>query len=160
MKHTALIACLLTMGLAFPCCTRQQEQLHVLHMANPEYPLTALENNVQGTVSVGILIGADGRVMVAKAQLSANPMLADAAEKNVRQWEFGPFPPKATFPIRHIITYVFTLKGPPLSVGVVPTVRTHLPDEVEIESRPFKNDLDYLQPVSPLKGAKPPRKAK
>jgi len=160
MKRVALIACLLTMGFSVASCTRQQEQLHVLHMANPEYPRDALANNVQGTVHVDILIGADGKVMAAKALFSAYPMLAEAAEKNVRQWEFGPFPPEVTFPIRHIITYVFTLKGPALSVGVIPTVRTHLPDEVEIESRPFKNDLDHLQPVSPLESAKRPRKAK
>jgi len=127
----------------------------VLHMANPEYPPQALVANMQGTVSVGILIGADGKVMVAKAGCSAYPVLAEAAEKNVRQWEFGPFPPEATFPIHHIVTYVFTLKGPPLSVGVVPTIRTHLPDEVDIESRLFKNDLDFLQPISPAESPKP-----
>jgi TonB family protein len=148
------------MGSSVACCTRQQEQLHVLHIANPEYPTAALVNNFQGTVHVDILIGADGKVMAARALTTAYPTLAEAAEKNVRQWEFGPFPPEATFPIRHIITYVFTLKGPALSVRYLPTVRTHLPDEVEIESRPFKDDLGYWKLVSPAEGAKPPRKAK
>jgi TonB family protein len=129
-------------------------------MANPDYPPRAQVNNIQGTVHVEVLIGADGKVMLAKAISSADPVLAEAAEKNVRQWEFGPFPPEATFPIRHIVTYTFTLKGPPLFVAVLPTVRTHLPDEVEIESRLFENDLDYLQPASPPEGAKRPRKVK
>lgn len=160
VKNVVFIACLLTMGFSAACCTRQEEQLHVLHMANPEYPPYALVNNIQGTVHVEILIGADGKVAGAKALFTPYPVLGEAAEKNVRQWEFGPFPPEATFPIRHIITYVFTLKGPPLSVGVVPTVRTHLPDEVDIESRLFENDFGALEPVSPPKGAKRPRGAK
>ena len=160
MKRIVLIACLLAMGLSVACCTRQEGQLHVLRIANPEYPPAALVHNIQGTVSVGILIGADGKVMQATAGLGADPFLAEAAERNVRQWEFGPFPAEATFPIRHIITYVFTLKGPARYTVEVPIIRTHLPDEVEIETRLHKNDLDYLQPVGPPQGAKRPRKAK
>ena len=160
LKFMVFIACLLTLGFSFACSARQEQQLHVLHMANPEYPTMAEFNNVQGTVHVSILIGADGKVMVANALFNPYPVPAEAAEKNVREWEFGPLPPDATFPIHHIITYVYTLKGPPRSTGVIPTVRTHLPDEVEIESRPLYNDFGGPMPTSPPKGTKPPRSTK
>jgi len=128
-------------------------------MANPEYPLRAMVNNIQGRVEVQVQIGADGKVIFAKAT-GPHPILEEAAENNVRQWEFGPFPPEARFPIYHIVIYDFELKGPPLSVIQMPTiVRTHLPDRVEIESRLFKDDYG-LEPIPAPKGAKQPRGTK
>jgi TonB family protein len=156
--YTARILCLLAVGLSLGCCRQKAGELHVLHMANPEYPERAIVNNIQGRVDVQVQIGADGRVTFAKA-VGAHPLLAEAAEKNVRTWEFGPFPPVARFPIYDIITYDFKLKGPPLSVIQMPTVvHTYLPNRVEIESRLFKDDL--AEPISPAQSTNSPRHAR
>ena len=155
MKYRACSLCLVMVGLSVACCRQQTDELHVLHIANPEYPSRAIDNNIQGRVDVQVQIGADGKVIFAKA-IGPHPILEEAAENNVRQWEFGPFPAEARFPIYHIVTYDFELKGPPLSVIQMPTVvRTHLPDRVEIESRLFKDDYG-LERINPPKGAKPP----
>jgi len=103
--------------------------------------LDAHSRNIQGTVYVHIQIGADGRVLVARGQ-GTHPYLVKAAEDNVRQWVFGPFPPRGEYPIYHTVTYVYKLEGKPAAVFFYPpVVRTALPDRVEIQTRPFFDDL-------------------
>lgn len=146
--------CLLMAGLSV-ACSQPQSELHVLRMANPEYPLRAIANNIQGRVDVQVQIGAGGKVIFAKA-IGASPLLEEAAENNVRQWEFGPFPPDCEFPIYHTVTYIFKLESPPLSgVPSQTVVHTYLPDRVELRARLFKDDLG-VQPVEPTPGPKAP----
>jgi TonB family protein len=123
-------------------------------MVNPEYPLRAIANNIQGRVDVQIEIGAGGKVIFAKA-IGASPLLEEAAENNVRQWEFGPFPPDCEFPIYHSITYVFMLERLPPSVWAPSpvVVHTYLPDRVEIKSWLVTDDSGF-------KRAEPPKDAK
>lgn len=120
--------------------TCRGQPLQVQRIANPDYPIQAHTRNIQGTVRVDIEIGPDGRVLSAKAS-GAHGILVDAAEKNVRQWVFGPFPPVGEFPIYHTVTYVFRLEGKPAFVAYPPLILTHLPDRVEIRTRPFESDL-------------------
>ena len=133
--------CLLMVGLSVACCRQETGALHVLRMANPEYPSSAIDNHIQGRVDVQVQIGADGKVMFAKA-MGAHPLLEEAAEKNVRQWEFGPFPPNAEFPIYHTVTYVFKMEAPPPSGVPSPVVvHTYLPNRVEIKTWLYRDDL-------------------
>jgi TonB family protein len=114
----------------------------VRELVNPDYPLAALNANIQGTVRVNLLIGADGKVLAASAD-GAHPLLVQEAENNARRWVYGPFPPVAEFPIYHTVTYVFKLEGEPLNVWP-PVVRTSLPDRIEIRAHPASPD--YFPP--------------
>jgi hypothetical protein len=115
------------------------QQIRVKQIANPEYPRQARFLNIQGTVEVTVAIGPDGKVLYATGS-GANAALVEAAEQNAAQWVFGPFPAVAEFPLRHAITYVYTLEGHPVFIGTRPTVRTHLPDRIEIIAIPMKSD--------------------
>lgn len=117
----------------------QKQQLHVRDIVAPDYPRDANVANIQGTVTVNILIDPDGRVIQARGS-GAHPILVEAAEKNVSQWVFGPFPPVAEFPVNHTVTYIYKLEGPPAHVLVFPTIRTYLPDRIELRARRFESD--------------------
>ncbi len=131
----AFAACLL---LCLVAC--QDYRLHVRELVTPEYPREARVRNIQGTVKVDVLIGPDGKVIVADGS-GAHPILVEAATRNVRQWVFGPFPPVCEFPINHTVTFVYKLEGPPASVVLGPMIRTYLPDRIELQSRTFESDL-------------------
>src|SRR5579859_2592035 len=105
--------------------------VHVEHIKPPEYPLRARFENAQGTVTVRIGIAADGTVIFATGS-GAPDVLVQAAEENVKQWTFGPFPRVSVFPVEHTIEYVYKLEGKPQIAGYEPTVRTFLPDKIEI----------------------------
>jgi len=123
----------------------QEKELAVERMAMPEYPVEARSANIQGRVIVSILIGPDGKVLFAKAR-SGHPVLQKAAEENVRQWVFGPFPPVGEFPIEHAVTYEFKIDGKPAYVVYAPLILTFLPDRVEIIGRPVESDYPESVP--------------
>lgn len=124
----------------------QNHRLQVRELVAPVYPHDAQVSNIGGTVTVTVIIGVDGRVVEAHGS-GAHPMLVEAAEKNARQWVFGPFPPVDQFPIYHNITYVYRLEGPPAYVRLLPVTKTHLPDRIELVTRPFQSD--YPAPTGP-----------
>lgn len=92
-----------------------------------------------------VSIGVDGKVISAMGS-GAHRILIEAAEENVRQWVFGPFPAVAEFPLSHKITYVYKLEGKPSTVAVPPRIKTFLPDRVEIITTPLHSD--YPPPES------------
>ncbi len=111
----------------------------------PDYPVTARMKNIQGTVEIGIEIAMDGTVLWAHGS-GSSPILVEAAEKNAREWRWGPFPPVMEFPTYREVSYTYRLEGNPQSVVVEPpTVRTHLPDRIEVIAVPFKSDLDEIE---------------
>lgn len=57
----------------------------------PQYPMPAKTGGEQGTVLLGITIGADGKVHDAELLASPSPSLAAAAMDAVKQWEFKPY---------------------------------------------------------------------
>jgi TonB family protein len=124
LRSLGLVLLLMLMG-----CGRCD--LHVRQIAQPDYPLPARFDNIQGTVEVQVTILADGKVTFAKGS-GAHPILIEAAEQNARQWMFGPFPKVSRFPLYHTIKYEYKLEGVPVGVGSPPTVTTHLPDRVEV----------------------------
>ena len=76
---------------------------------------------------------------------------------NARQWTFGPLPEVATYPdCRTMVKYVYRLEGQPMSVIITnATIRTKLPNQIEIVARPFASD--YPSPVKEgSTGAWPP----
>ena len=56
----------------------------------PTYPPLALQNNVQGTVVLHVLIGKDGTVQNVRL-LSGPPLLASAVMDAVRNWRYKPY---------------------------------------------------------------------
>jgi protein TonB len=61
----------------------------VIHRVDPVYPQLARNMRIAGVVKVHVMIGANGRVIAAKAT-AGNAILADAAEKAIRQWIYRP----------------------------------------------------------------------
>lgn len=120
----------------------QDNKLHVLHVVEPEYPVNARLQNLQGTVVVNLHIGVDGRVRYAKGK-GAPDILVQAAEENARQWTFGPFPAVAVFPMDHTLEYVYKLEGKPMIVAPNAVIKTFLPDRVEISATPLVSDYPH-----------------
>ncbi len=122
------------------CCGCRRPDLRVAHMVQPDYPLAARIKNLQGTVELGITIEIDGKVSGALGS-GADPILVEAAEKNARQWIWGPFPSRFQFPYYQEIQYVYELQGNPKAVVIVPPmVNTDLPDRIEIIATRFYDD--------------------
>jgi hypothetical protein len=143
----------LFVGLLVFCSTCQRHELKVEQIVQPEYPVPARSGNIQGTVQIGVQIGIDGRVLWAHGS-GANPYLVEAAEKNARQWIWGPFPAKFEFPYYHEMLYVYRLEGKALAVAPgPPTVKTYLPDRIEIISTPYYSDFGAV-PSDSLPGTK------
>jgi TonB family protein len=63
--------------------------LKLIHSPTAPYPEEALRKNVEGKVTLGIVVDATGRVSDAKV-LSGPPELVEAALESVKQWEFEP----------------------------------------------------------------------
>lgn len=132
---------LLFLSLVSGC---RQEKLHVLQITNPDYPTPARYENLQGTVEIHVNIGPDGRVTYAEGS-GAPDILVKAAEENARSWIFGPFPPVFEFPAHHNIQYVYKLDGNKTVIAFRPTVRTFLPDRIEISATPLVSDYPPLE---------------
>jgi TonB family protein len=135
------------------CCGCRRPNLKVQHMVQPEYPVPARIKNIQGTVELGITIDMDGKVSDVFGS-GADPVLIEAAEKNARQWTWGPFPPRFHFPYYQEIKYVYELRGNPKAVVVVPPmVNTDLPDRIEITATRYYED-NSLAPLSAPPGTR------
>ncbi len=141
---------LVALTMLFGCCT-PKDQFTIKRLVEPDYPVEARAENIQGTVEVALSVGVDGRVLSATGS-GANPILVRSAEQNARQWVFRP-PRTATFPLFHTVTYVYRLEGQPAFVMLPTTVKANLPDRLEIVGRPFKSDLPPLHKASPQAGA-------
>ncbi len=61
----------------------------LVQRVNPNYPASARQYRVEGTVTLSATIGPDGRVREAKV-ISGPPMLRDAAVGAVKQWKYAP----------------------------------------------------------------------
>lgn len=122
------------------CGSCASSKLKVKQIAPPDYPLDARFRGIQGTVSVIVVIGADGRVTSANG-MGADPVLVHASEQNAGKWVFGPFPSDCEFPVGHQISFTYRLEGKTSFVVTPSRVTTHLPDSVEIVARPLASDF-------------------
>jgi protein TonB len=76
----------------------------------PSYPALAQHMNVQGSVMLQALIGADGRVQNLHV-MSGPAILATAAQQAVREWQFKPvYQNGQAVETRATITVNFTIK--------------------------------------------------
>jgi TonB family protein len=103
----------------------------------PTYPRLARVAQLEGSPSVELEIGKDGKVLSAKGS-GAHPLLVQDAEKCLRQWVFAPIPEGLKLPVKHKVTFRYKLQGKPQYYDPVPRVVLHLPDLVEITSRPYE----------------------
>lgn len=62
----------------------------LIRRVEPEYPDAAMAQHIEGPVVLDVQVLTDGRVGNIKI-LSGNPLLADAAAKAVKQWQYQPY---------------------------------------------------------------------
>jgi TonB family protein len=97
--------CALVLGLAVAHTARAAEERGVKLRVAPSYPEIAKRMRIGGMVQVEATVGADGRVIGAKA-VSGSRVLEFAAEDAVRKWKFepGPGPSKVKVEINFALT--------------------------------------------------------
>ncbi len=80
---TLIFILVMTFGLA------AYAERAVVTRVKPVYPELARRMNLQGSVSVKAVVGADGKVK-SVSLMSGNPILAQAAANAVKQWVYAP----------------------------------------------------------------------
>ena len=100
--------------------------------AQPAYPLLAQHMNVQGSVVLQAVIGADGIIQNLHV-VSGPPILSAAAQQAVREWHFKPVVQNGqAVETKAKITVNFTIK---IADGSPDTVAEARSDEIQILSR-------------------------
>jgi hypothetical protein len=103
----------------------------------PLYPRTALLAHIQGTVKIRVTT--DGKRASSLDAESGPPMLAQAAEDNIRTWQF-----EEHKPLTFLATFHYVIEQPPgCSVGNT-TAILHMPTDVEVRA----NGLHTCDPAS------------
>ena len=128
---------LLCLFLVSTVASHGADQICVRHLPVPGYPRLARMARLQGSVSVELEIGADGKVLSAKGS-GAHRLLARASEENIRQWSFGAVPGgAASVPARrHRVIYVYKLEGKEECYDSPPIVVLDLPDRIQVTGHP------------------------
>jgi len=84
----------------------------LIRRVEPEYPEAAASQHVEGPVVLDVQVLTDGKVGNIKI-LSGNPLLAEAAVKAVKQWQYEPFTAAAWGGSSQMqVTVRFSLPGP------------------------------------------------
>ena len=112
--------------LAWVSCQAEGQQCK-FHIVSLQYPKLALFAQIQGEVLITAEIDSEGRVRSATAS-SGHQILRDAAEHNMKSWQFEPGSPRQ---VR--ITYRFVLKESAVS-NPRDSWTVDFPDRVEIVS--------------------------
>jgi TonB family protein len=118
--------------LALPQCGHEPS-LRVRRFVPPQYPFMARVYQVEGSVTVEVEVAPDGRVVGVEGS-GSNPILVEAAQRNVAQWQFEA-PQKGSFPVRQTIIYEFKLEGKPTRVGLT-TIEFPAPNRVSVIDQP------------------------
>lgn len=148
---------LLLLLSAFSLGCSQSSEPSVKQIVEPQYPIKAQCNNVEGVVDLIVQGGANGRVLSVTegSNSGVDGNLIAEAKDNAVQWLWGPFPQKFQFPWYHNVRYVFKLQGKRTAFPVrPPIVRTRLPDQIEVIAVPCYHNLEIQMvpaqpPVSP-----------
>ena len=95
-----------TLMLALPPVWAQNQDLTSTAISRrlPRYPPIALAAHAEGTVTVSVMVSADGRVTRATA-VSGHPLLRDATVGAVRNWRWAARKKVAPYP--GLVTIVF-----------------------------------------------------
>ncbi len=98
MKNAVLLVLMLAVGCA--CALPQQEKSKaedpslvkpvLIEKVAPKYPEDAKAEKVTGQVIIDAYVGADGKVLEAKATNNPDPRLEKAALEAFKQWKFKP----------------------------------------------------------------------
>jgi protein TonB len=91
----------------------QITQPRLVKRVEPEYPLLAVNAQIQGVVILEATVGEDGDVLEVRLLRSANPLLDREAQKAVRQWRYSPVVLNG-IPVPFILTVTlsFSLEAP------------------------------------------------
>ena len=81
--------CLLIMFSSLSVGYAQDTNRKILKKVPVEYPQLLKERGIQGDVRLKVFIKADGSVKDTEL-LGGNPILAQSAQRSVRQWKFSP----------------------------------------------------------------------
>lgn len=84
----------------------------LIHRVEPEYPEAAAAQHVEGPVVLDVQILTNGSVGNIEI-LSGNPLLAEAAVKAVKQWQYQPFTAASPGSSQMQVTVNFSLPGNP-----------------------------------------------
>ena len=83
------ICCFLVMFSYLLVGYAQDTKRKILKKVPAEYPQILKEKGIGGTVRLKVFIKPDGSVKDMEV-LGGNPILAESAQKSVRQWKFSP----------------------------------------------------------------------
>jgi TonB family protein len=88
--HPCRKFCFLLVMFSYLSVGYAQETKHkILKKVPVEYPQLLKERGIQGDVRLKVFIKPDGSVKDMEV-LGGNPILAESAQKSVRQWKFSP----------------------------------------------------------------------
>lgn len=122
------------------------------HETAPEYPVSALENHIQGDVFVQVLVDENGKVQTAKAENCANcsSILGAAAVQTVKKWEYQPaIIGGRPVPVSSWVTFRFKSDGP--SIEIPSKVESPKPKKLRISSGVAEANLIHkVEPQYPL----------
>ncbi len=79
-------------------CVAQDSTRKILKQVAAEYPSLLKRRGIGGVVKLRVVVGADGRVKDAQV-VGGSPILAERAEKAVRQWIFSPAASESTIEV-------------------------------------------------------------
>jgi TonB family protein len=89
LRYVALIIALALIPLGVPHAKSDLKGLRILQVVPPEYPPVARRYNIQGTVTVQLMIGIDGRVHETQIIESPADVLSDAVRRVTPKWLFS-----------------------------------------------------------------------
>jgi hypothetical protein len=147
MKKTKLIhyilACVFLLGSALAGTAQQKVGLPTVSFAEvPLYPPIARVANVSGTVHV--VVTTDGHRVVSTHVQDGPKVLSDAAEQNVKTWQFG-----AHEPTSFTVAYVYRLVKSLSPQRNNPRVILQLPTEIEIDALRWPGTKDMAPTLKP-----------
>ena len=98
------------------------------------YPALGLQARIEGKVHLQVSVGADGSVSGIKV-ISGQPVLAKAAQENMKLWKFGSTSNKSAEVGGIDFTYVFKLEGTAVSTPMTDFLYEY-PGHVTVTSQP------------------------
>jgi len=104
MRHSALLLLICTLPLLAAAQEQPSGELTVTKFECPKYPPKAESMRLQGMVKMQVT--SDGHQVVGVKLTSGHPVLAQAADQNVRTWRFADHAP-TTF----AVTYLYVDDG-------------------------------------------------
>ncbi|HKM81298.1 MAG TPA: energy transducer TonB [Candidatus Acidoferrum sp.] len=97
-----LLGLLLAFTFVLLSCTAsapaQETTRKILKRVEPQYPSILRKRGIGGVVRLHVTVNADGTVRETEV-LGGNPILADSAQKAVKQWVFAPGAPDSTMEV-------------------------------------------------------------